>query len=182
MGAAPPLLTWRLQLDAAHVTTFGGLSLSRNAIQSCPRRRWRSEACDTAVYDLTFILGRQYAAAFVPTLASAFIYLWQPQDWAHVCVTERGGSNLHSKGTAGLTLSAECVLALHARSTGPVYELDSALFGLSDRVSDDVRRKGRGYGTELCDRDDEKPFAAVAALNAAVTALLGDEHGASAGV
>ena len=169
MGAASPLLQWRLQVDAGHFSTFGGINLFRNSIPSCPRRRWPGEACDSAVYDITFVLGREYASAFVPTLAAAFIYPWQPQDWADVCVVERGGSSLHSKGTPGLTLSAECVLALHARSVGPVYELDTAVFrGLSDSVRDAVRSQGRTHGTAWCDRD-----AAVAGLNSNVTALLG---------
>ncbi len=116
---SPPLKQWKLEVDAAHAITFGGVG-QVDGYFKCPNIRWPREACDTAWYDIAFVIGRVFASAFIPTLESAFIYPWQPEDWAKTCVKERGGSNLHSKGTLGLTISAECVLAMHARSIGPV--------------------------------------------------------------
>ncbi len=53
----PPLQQWKLEVDAAHAVTFGGINQFDGRLK-CPNVRWPREACDTAWYDMSFVIGR----------------------------------------------------------------------------------------------------------------------------
>jgi hypothetical protein len=54
---APPLQQWKLEVNAVHAITFGGIGQA-GGYWKCPNLRWPREACDTAWFDTAFVIGR----------------------------------------------------------------------------------------------------------------------------